>query len=167
MKKPEIQRHRRGPISLSAMLPKLAGRAMRRRGFAEAAIVAEWPEIVGHALAEETLPLKFVVPRGTPAGGILHVRVNGAFATELQHLAPTVIERINGYFGYAAVTRLTLIQGPIRPYLQRARRKTVRRPKPADAALTGTLNSIEDEELRAALAQLGQSVRGDADPPRG
>jgi hypothetical protein len=40
-----------------------------------------------------------------PRAGTLTVRVEGAFALELQHLGPLVIERINRHYGWACVGR--------------------------------------------------------------
>lgn len=88
---------------------------------------------------------------------MLHVRVAGAFALELQHLEPVVIERINAHFGHAAVARLKLTQGlPARMV------KTRRRPKPlgaaAETALAATVERIGDDRLKQALARLGRAI---------
>ena len=42
------------------------------------------------------------------------IRVEGAFALELQHLAPIVIERVNTYYGWRCIGKLVLKQGPVR-----------------------------------------------------
>ena len=45
--------------------------------------------------------------------GVLKLRAAPGAALELQHRAPLIIERINLFFGRAAVTRLALVQGPL------------------------------------------------------
>ena len=46
--------------------------------------------------------------------GLLHLRVDhSAMATELQHLEPQLLERINGYFGFKAVAKMRFIHGPL------------------------------------------------------
>ncbi len=45
-------------------------------------------------------------------GGVLTIKVEGAMALELQHLAPQIIERLNSYYGYPAIGKLNIIQGP-------------------------------------------------------
>ena len=101
------------------MVSKVTTPLYRKRGFAEARILSDWPVIVGERFAAVTLPEKLTFPRGNTGGGkrdgLLHVRVGAPLATELQHLEPQIIERINGYFGYNAVARLKLIQGPVTP----------------------------------------------------
>ena len=149
---------RGGPRALAAMLPRIARPAFGKRGFAEAGVLTDWPVIVGPVLAAETRPIKLSFPRGARTEGTLQIRVTSAFSTELQHLAPLVIERINRYFGYGAIARLTLSQGPvIRP--PRNKRRPLPDPEPeALRRLETRVAAIEDEELRAALAGLGRQV---------
>jgi hypothetical protein len=80
-------------------------------------------------------------------------------ALELQHLEPLVIERINRYFGFAAVSRLSFVQAPIAHPRPRARPSaspalSVDESKRLDSAL----ERIESDGLRAALARLGRAV---------
>lgn len=155
-------RRGRGPVALAATLSRITDAALRKRGFAQSTVITNWAEIVGAELADHTTPQRLAFPRsgrGGRGGGTLHVRVAGALATELQHLEPLVLERINTYFGYQAVARLALEQGPLPP-----RRKGARRtPTPAlDAEEEGVIESavsgVEDESLRRALAGLGRAV---------
>jgi hypothetical protein len=149
---------RGGPRALAAMLPRIARPAFGKRGFVEASVLTDWPVIVGSVLAEETRPMRLSFPRGARAEGTLQIRVTGAFATELQHLAPLVIERINRYFGFGAVARLTLNQGPV-IRLERKRWRPLPDPGPeALRRLEARVAVIEDEELRLALTGLGRSV---------
>lgn len=144
-----------GARALAALIPKIVKPLYRARGFAEAGVLNDWPDIVGRVLADNTAPER-LNPDGT-----LEVRVSGGWALELQHLEPLVLERIAGYFGYRAVTRLVIIQGPLPPRPKTARK---RRPKTlgADekAALVQDLAELEDPDLRAALERLGREVLG-------
>ncbi|HEX7084835.1 MAG TPA: DUF721 domain-containing protein, partial [Vicinamibacterales bacterium] len=102
-----------GPRALGATLPKITKTVLEKRGRAYATLIAEWVNIVGPSLAAETLPEKLTLPPGANAGGLLSVRVTGAAAAELQHMAPQIIERINTYLGVRAVDRLKLIHAPL------------------------------------------------------
>ena len=101
--------------ALKSLVSKMVRRSFWRRGFDEPTVVTQWPAIVGDALADRTLPLKIVFPRKERTGGTLHVRVEGPFAVELQHLEPLLIARLNAYHGYRALARLALHQAPVRP----------------------------------------------------
>ncbi|HLB79449.1 MAG TPA: DciA family protein [Dongiaceae bacterium] len=153
---------RRGTMrALAAALPPLVRRAFGRRGFAAGGIVTDWAAVVGPEIAARSAPIKIAYPQGQRRNGTLHVQVAGALALELQHLEPLVIERVNGYLGYGAVTRLKIRQGPL-PSLDAGRRPAApARPlDPAEeAALAGDVAAVPDEPLRRALAGLGRALR--------
>ena len=169
-KTPAGRHERRGPTgmrSIAAPLSAVGRPVLKRRGLAGGRIVAEWPEIVGATLAACSCPERLSQPRdGGP--GVLKIRVDGPLAIELQHLEPVVIERINGYFGYRAVERLSMVRGPLPPRRDDA-------PAAPPAADTAALKKaadrtagIEDEALREALTSLGGHVlsRGRGSEPR-
>ncbi len=93
---------------------------------------------------------------GRPEPGTLVVRVEGAFALELQHLAPVVIQRVNAHYGWACVGKLVLRQ-------DRLHRAPRRKPAPPlDPVRRGevavAVSRIEDDPLRDALDRLGIAV---------
>ena len=94
-------------------LPRIAGRALGKRGLGEAQLLAEWSAVVGEELGCETLPMKLSFPGGSRRNGVLKLRVTSAAALSVQHREPQILERINGFFGYGAVSRLALVQGPL------------------------------------------------------
>lgn len=150
---------RQGPRAIGAELPAVTRSALVRRGFAAVRVIADWPEIVGPALADSTMPERLTRTRTGKA--TLAVRVTPSAALELQHLEPLVIERINGHFGFAAVHRLRLIQGPVTPRPRRRPRPPEAALPPAEAAaLAQRLAPIADPDLKAALERLGRAVRG-------
>lgn len=153
------KRFRGGMRALSTQIPAIARRAFARRGFYEATIVTEWPAIVGAALAADTIPERLSFPPGSRTGGTLKVRVNGAFATELQHLEPLVLEKINRHFGYAAVARLAMVHGPVERPPAPPREDPEPVPVEEETRLATRLSDIGDESLRDALMDLGRAVK--------
>ncbi|HVI50981.1 MAG TPA: DciA family protein [Candidatus Sulfotelmatobacter sp.] len=148
-----------GPRAVAEVTGRLTRKPLGKRGFAEGALVAGWPAIVGAMLGQHTLPLKIVFPPTERVGGVLHVRVaSGALATQLQHLEPLIVQRINGHFGYGAVSRLHMVQGPLPP------RRISKPPPPPDLtpaaahALEGSLSKVADPELKTVLERLGRHV---------
>ena len=150
-------KERRGPTTLGISIDRVTTRTMRRRGFTEAAIATRWPEIVGRPLSDHSRPFRIVFPRRQRRGGTLHLTVSGAFAPEVTHLSPQIIERINGYFGYGAVDRLELHHGRVEPKAPAgtAARDPEADPPPApDPEIAATIAKVEDQDLRAALTRL-------------
>ena len=153
------RRKARGLLAVGVSLPGIAAPALRKRGFAEARLITDWPAIVGDVLAGETLPQKLAFPHGSGTDAVLHLRVASGFALELQHIAPQIIDRINAFFGFRAVADLRYTQGPLPPR-RRPRRVPARRlPDAEETLLADSLDSIEDAELKAALQRLGRAVR--------
>jgi hypothetical protein len=139
--------------------PLLAG-SFARQGFASAELVTRWPDIVGAEIAQHAEPLKMQWPRTpdgeTPEPGTLMLRVEGPAAIEIQHLAPQILERVNRFFGFQAVGRLTIRQAPL---ARRERRKATAPDPDLVKRMAESLPGIEDESLKDALARLGAFVK--------
>ena len=144
------------PAPLGRLIPGIVAEAYRRRGFAEPALLTGWRAVVGEETADHAIPMEVTLPRGSRTSGTLHVRVESAYATELQHNAPRIVERINGFYGYAAIARIALHQGPVE-------RPAGSRPVPEPTAgEIPAVEGIESPELREALRGLGAAIGSDA-----
>jgi hypothetical protein len=153
-------------VRWSRPLADLVGAAidpvLARQGFGESQIVLYWEDIVGERLAAMSEPLALKWPPRGPARtdhapATLVIRVESGFALELQHLAATVIERVNSYLGFACIDRLALRQGPLAR--QSSAKRDRRPPSPeAIAAAASMVCDIEDTPLRAALERLGARI---------
>src|SRR6201994_4773175 len=152
------------PISakpLSVLLSDVFSDAYSKQGFAARELVTRWAEIAGPEIARYSEPLKMQWPRpveGQPQEpATLVLRVEGPTALEIQHASDVILERVNRFFGWSAVGRLALRQGPLS---RRERRAAPAAPEAsAVAEVAQTLSSIEDEQLRAALARLGATIK--------
>jgi hypothetical protein len=164
-KRPRVNR-------LSALVPEMIEPALRQRGFASTAILTEWREIVGEALAQRTAPLEIRWPkrrvqpgeaRPNPGrmqeiaeGATLVILCPGAFALETQMASAQIIEATNRRLGFRAVTKVEIRQQDL--------------PKPITAMpvqplteaqiteIAGGLGDIADEPLKRALAELGAGI---------
>lgn len=137
---------------------------LAKRGFSQTEILSRWPTIVGPLLGEHSCPERLTFEREKASGATLLVRVEGAFGLELQHLSPQVIDRINTYFGYRAVARLSILQGPLPKPVQR-RRLTPRDLTPdEEKSVRNAVAATRSPELANALAALGRAVVA-ASPP--
>jgi hypothetical protein len=136
------------------------GDALVRQGFAATEIVVHWEEIVGLPLAARSRPVKLSWPRRDEPDsvGVLQIRVEGAYALEIQHLQPVILERVNRYFGWRCVGRIAIRQGPVTG--KRKRPGPLREPDRADVeAIARSIGTFEDEPLGAAVARLGALIR--------
>ena len=157
---------RPGLRAVAAAMPAVTRRLFKRRGFAQADILTQWPAIVGDLLAGYCVPERLNWPRDPDRsdGATLRIRVASSWAPQLAHLQPIVLDRVNAYFGYKAVTRLAIVHGRVRPPV--AAKQTRRRPlTPAEEGkLNDLLADIDDPDLRQALKRLGSTIVVAADP---
>jgi hypothetical protein len=164
VKPPEQRCTMARPKPLAELIEPCLGPALAAQGFAASDVIVSWPDIVGDRLARFTQPIRIdwrrkraPAPDEPAEPAVLVIRVEGAFALELQHLAPVVIERVNAHFGWRCIGRLALKQGPVR-----------RSPPPAPSApalsdedgrqVAEAVGGIGEEALRAALDRLGRAV---------
>ena len=146
---------------LSVLLGGVFSDAFAKQGFASRELVTRWAEIAGADIAKFSEPLKIQWPR--PVAGqaqvpaTLILRVEGPMALEIQHSSDAVLQRVNRFFGWNAVGKIALRQAPLsRP----KPRRSVRPLEPAAVAeVAKGLGSVEDDELRDALARLGATIK--------
>jgi hypothetical protein len=155
---PENKRYG-GMRALAATLPRVASPVLGKRGFSEAQLIAQWPAVIGENLARHMAPERISFARGGRRDGTLRVRVEPGFALEAQHREPQILERINAFFGYRAVARLALTQGPL-PRGQTPRPAPRKLGEDERRTLDRRLAAIEDPGLRDALRRLGEAVIG-------
>ncbi len=156
-----VAEERRGRLrAIAAEVPGIARPVLGKRGFAEAQLVAQWPAIIGEDIARGVSPDKLSFGRGERRDGTLHLRVAPGFGPEIQHREPVLVERINAFFGYRAVARLAIKQGPP----ARPAEPPPPRPRPLKneerQSLARRVAEVDDDELRSALQRLGEAVIG-------
>lgn len=162
--KQAITRARRGgggPKALAQALPAITKRILGKRGLAEGSLISDWSSIVGEQVASRCIPKQLAFKRSSERReGTLTLRVESGFATELVYLEQQLLERINAHFGYRAVAKLKLIQGPVIDPNQRRRKALKTLSGKEKSALDAKVADVEDEDLRKALSDLGAAVFG-------
>src|SRR5690348_10245725 len=99
------------PRAAGELVGDVGGQSFRRFGFVQGSIVSRWAEIVGGRYAKVSSPESIRFPAGKKAGGVLTLLVDGAHAPLIQHLTPLIVERVNRFFGHAAINRIVFKQG--------------------------------------------------------
>nr|MCH9764842.1 DciA family protein [Alphaproteobacteria bacterium] len=159
---------------LARFVPELTKKAFQKHGFSSAALVADWDLVVGHPLAHQCTPERLKWPRATgresdgsnaaPTGATLVLRTDGAHALDIEYASAQIIERINAYFGYRAITTLKIVQGAVQDVTPQSEpRRVVDQPAPRSATPSlergdCALSQIDDERLRAALERMHAGV---------
>ncbi len=139
----------------------------RKRGFATVDLLCDWPDIVGERYGERVMPDKLVWGRPREVNGetiaepaTLVVHTDGATALILSHELPQLIERINAFFGWAAVGRIRIVQKPVTVKKRPELKKSAVLSDDEQAKLQQRLKNVTNPKLHAALARLGAEVIG-------
>lgn len=144
------------------LVDDITGMTFKRFGFVQGAIVSRWAEIVGEKYARVSTPESIRFPAGKKVGGTLTLSVEGAHAPLIQHLGPLIMERVNRFFGYEAVSKIAFRQGRspnrVAPIARPA-------PAPVPKELGEGLREIGDPELRSCLESLASALAGSKGPP--
>lgn len=166
----------RGFRSAGETVRRRLGEAAAGHGFAEPEVLLRWPEVVGERLSGLCVPVKVSYSRAGRLGATLVVRVEGARATEVEHLGPRIIERVNQFYGYRAIDRLKVTQttgGASGGFAEESAGYKGRpqaapaEPSPAAEARAAEMTrGIENEALRAALTRMGAHVLSRGETPK-
>ena len=153
-----------GLQSLSVNIESLTKKLLGQAGFAQIEIVKNWHNIVGEDLAQNSLPERIDFKKGERSSGTLVLSVSsGAFALEISHISPIIIEKINTYFGYRAVQKIHIIQKSDSVYgekksniadIEKKKLVSIEEQNYIDSVGEG----IEDEALKSRLRSLALSI---------
>ena len=151
------------PQAAGDLVGHVGGQSFRRFGFVQSSIVSRWGEIVGERYAKVSSPESIRFPAGKKAGGVLTLLVEGAHAPLIQHLTPLIVDRVNRFFGYAAINRIVFRQGKPPAAMEKKLERPNLRPVPKE--LGEGLREIADPELRACLESLAVQIAATSGPP--
>ena len=101
--------------SIKAVVNRVVNPIAKKRGIIHGKIILEWEKIVGPQYAAFCAPLKIAFRQGYRTYGTLHVKVNPSHALLLTHSKDLVVEKVNTFFGYPAVSALKIMQVPFTP----------------------------------------------------
>jgi hypothetical protein len=84
----------------------------------------------------------------------------------LQHVAPTIQERVNQFFGYEAVARIAIRQGLVQVEKRKSRLAPPSlRPVTIPVDMKESLRDIADPELRLCLESLARGLAAGDETP--
>lgn len=149
-----------GLNSLSRTLDSFSRKILGARGFVEVDILTEWDKIVGPELAQYSFPQKINFGKEKNNGTLYLAVPSGAYALELQQRSKYIIDKINTYFGYNAVSNIKIIQNsgmvPLQQPQKTAQKISV--TKEQKEQITALTNEINNEDLKNILIKLGENI---------
>ena len=154
------KRRKRGFKSASSLLQKQIQKASETRGFAVSKLLTNWTEIIGTDLAKIAKPVQVNYGReGLGAGLVL--LTNGANAPIVQAQSKQIIDRVNGVYGYNAISRVRITQIDPNELIDEKDEVSISLVKPSELDKTKAkdeVNGIKDNNLNAAMWLLGANI---------
>ncbi len=155
----------RGFKRTSSLLQDRIKRASASRGFEQSRLLTQWPEIAGEAIAAIARPVSVSYSRGG-FGATLTVLTTGPQAPMLEMQKEKLREKVNGVYGYNAISRILITQTAATGFAEgqatfdhRAKSAEPACVAPEHSAIaTDLAASVGDSDLRLALAALGANV---------
>ncbi len=153
-----------GLEALSAGMAPFVKKLLGNKGMAEIDLIANWKNIAGEETAQYSLPQKIEFKRGNENNGTLYLLVaNGAYALDIQHKTPLLLEKINTFFGYCAVAKIKIIQDnsfihtPSVAEFEDKQEKKLVTPE-EETYIQGITENVKNPDLKARLKSLGESI---------
>lgn len=149
---------------LSKAVNPLLRQLLGNNGMLFMELLNSWENIVGKDIAAYCLPRNISFKKDERTNGCLEIIVlAGAFAMEIGQKQPYIIEKINTFFGYPAISRLKINQtGNPENFLltkkpiEKVKKKVVTAEE--ESYITELTKDINNEELRQSLENIGRAV---------
>lgn len=92
-------------------ISNLGAKLLGKQGLMEMKLLTSWKNIVGDELSQYSMPERISFKKDMRTDGTLHLFVlSGAFAIEIGHKSPIILEKINTFFGYNAISQIKITQ---------------------------------------------------------
>lgn len=165
--KPKDNKRGNKAIKISESINDITNKAISKFGKIEFILYTKWDEMVGDHFAEFTEPNKIDIIKNEKYHknsddyeGILKVNIIGAASLDFQHFSDKIIEKINSFFGYKAITKIKLNHVP---YLEKVYKKTtslknIKLSESNKNIIKDTTSVIKNKSLERSLNKLGKSI---------
>ncbi|WP_235962431.1 DUF721 domain-containing protein [Jannaschia marina] len=156
-------RYRKNARRVSSLVERDIRRMGEKRGFTETRLLTHWPEIAGADTAAICRPIKVGFPRNG-FGAVLTLLTTGSQAPMLQMRLPQILDRVNGCYGYAAISRIDITQTAPTGFAEGQAEFTPKprsRPAPDPTTVAEARErtaAVGDDGLRQSLERLATNI---------
>ena len=155
------------PKKIGETIAKVNKKYSSKLGKIEFLILSKWSQIVGSFFADHSEPDK--ISQTTEEfnefdepiyKNFLHVRVSPAAAVEFQHYKDKIMEKINSFFGYKAISDLRFQQN----FIPKKKRNIninlydQEISKEEKESIKNEIGNIHNKELEKSIVNLGASI---------
>lgn len=149
---------------ISDAVPKVTDKTFQRKYIALGRIVTHWRDIMGEKMASYAQPLKihYRKPKrkGDKPQATLEIAASSSHASLLIMQKGVLLEKINHIFGEQWISDIKFVHAPAHAP-EKAKKVTKPLTVEEKNSLSQLLETVDDPELRARLATLGEAFYQD------
>lgn len=150
---------------MSDLVPGLTKDIFGKKNLLFGKLIAQWAHIAGPDISARAVPMELKFQRkaekeknGSPQA-ILLLGVQPAFALEMSYQLGLLKERLNAFFGYAAIMDIKIVQNSS---IMDNKKVTKTKTKPVTLQQQQNIDEatavIKDNDLQTALKNLGKAI---------
>ena len=147
---------------ISGVLMPLARKLVGKKAFAEADVICNWCDIAGSEIATYSRPIKIDFKKDERVSGTLFIETyGGAFALELQAKSKFLIDKVNVFFVYQAVSNIKIVQNSKHPDVivqDVIKPQKMLVSEEEENYIEEVSNGLKSNNLEDALKRLGRAV---------
>lgn len=146
------------PTRLGFYTQKAVKPVFKARGLMEGKIITHWPQIVGEKFSRLAIAEKITFPKGKRTEGTLHLSVTSSSSLLLHYAQDLILEQVNTFFGYRALSKLQMSHGFLPPEQVCSKEPPSPLSQEEKEWVALQIQSIKDLELKTCLKKLGKAV---------
>ena len=106
---------KKGPQVISNLLPDIAKKTLKRRGFFEIELLKNWENLIEKKYRNlvEPIKIKRSSNQSKDDSHILCLMADPSIAFAIQHDSQNIVKKLNLFFGYKAIDKLEIFQKKI------------------------------------------------------
>ncbi len=137
-------------------LPKILKTKLKKANFVDISVIKNWKEIVGDDIAKNCWPIKIFFSDGNNSNGKIAIKVKRGWSLEIEYKNQEIIEKLNQYFGYKAISKINIIQN-FEEYTVESKKNKIEK-KITKKKFFKEITNIKQPKLQKALLKLDKTL---------
>jgi hypothetical protein len=142
---------------VGSSLPKIINKNIKEKNFVEISLIKKWREIIGDDIAKFCWPIKIVFSEINNLNGIIFLKTMRGKSMEIEFKNEEIIEKLNQYFGYKAIAKISVVQDFSIKGTYKEDKITKKRGKKVQSKV---INKIKKNNIKTALKKLNKTLFG-------
>ena len=129
---------------------------LKKANFVDISVIKNWKEIVGDDIAKNCWPIKIFFSDGNNSNGKIAIKVKRGWSLEIEYKNQEIIEKLNQYFGYKAISKINIIQN-FEEYTVESKKNKIEK-KITKKKFFKEITNIKQPKLQKALLKLDKTL---------